>query len=176
MKKKDGKLRYVLFGCVAFALLLLAMTFTGGISMSGIGKKEYIVGKDIKAEDITDFYFTYDSSAYPPLFQRYRLYPEDGKYFFYHETREGDHWPLTESDITVSAAKELSPEQWDEFFGLLEGGKVRSREENLESGDSGPWLFLYWKNDKGDLQEYTFESYGKQKTFEELCITMKESQ
>ena len=49
------------------------------------GKKT--VGKDILSDDITDFYYTYDTSTYPPEFQRYRFYAEDGRYYFYHETK-----------------------------------------------------------------------------------------
>ena len=74
------------------------------------------VGADVKMEDITEFYFTYDSSTNPPLFQRYRFSVKDGAYQFYHEKREGNHWPLREKDITVSGTKELSPEEWKTFF------------------------------------------------------------
>ena len=76
------------------AALVCAMIFFGGN-----GSK--IVGKNIKINDINDFYYTLDGSTNPPYFHRYRFYKEEGKYFFYHEKREGDHWPLTDGDITV---------------------------------------------------------------------------
>ena len=139
----------------------------------GLLKKEFVVGKDIAKEDILQFYYTYDSSTYPPEFQRYRFYTEGGKLLFYHEKREGDHWPVAESDATVTGTKELSETEWDEMFSLLCGGTVRAREEHLESGGRGPWLFLYWKNDRGKIQEFTFASYEKQREFEAFCVALK---
>ena len=139
----------------------------------GLLKKEFVVGKDVAKEDVLQFYFTYDSSTYPPEFQRYRFYTEGGKLLFYHEKREGDHWPLSESDATVTGTKELSETEWDEMFSLLCGGTVRAREEHLESGGRGPWLFLYWKNDRGKIQEFTFASYEKQREFEAFCVALK---
>ncbi len=139
----------------------------------GLLKREFVVGKDVAKEDVLQFYFTYDSSTYPPEFQRYRLYTEGGKLFFYHEKREGDHWPLSESDATVTGTRELSETEWDEMFFLLCGGTVRAREEHLESGGRGPWLFLYWKGDRGKFQEFTFASYEKQREFEAFCVALK---
>jgi len=139
----------------------------------GLLKKEFVVGKDIAKEDILQFYFTYDSSAYPPEFQRYRFYTEGGKQLFYHEKREGDHWPLSESDATVTGTRELSAAEWDTMFSLLCGGTARAREEHLESGGRGPWPFLYWKNDRGKIQEFTFASYEKQREFEAFCFALK---
>ncbi|MBO4399531.1 MAG: hypothetical protein J5795_05305, partial [Lachnospiraceae bacterium] len=139
------------------------------------GRRTAVVGKDVAPEDISEFYFTYDASTYPPEFQRYRLFKKDGTVFFYHEKREGDHWPLREEDATVTGTTELSEEQWDEFFNLLKGGIVRAREEHLEAGGSGPWLFLYWKNDRGKIQEYSFASYENRCAFEKLCEELKEA-
>ncbi|MBO4686022.1 MAG: hypothetical protein J5628_05150 [Lachnospiraceae bacterium] len=139
----------------------------------GLLKKEFVVGKDIAKEDILQFYFTYDSSTYPPEFQRYRFYTEGGKLLFYHEKREGDHWPLSESDATVTGTRELSAAEWDTMFSFLCGGTARAREEHLESGGRGPWLFLYWKGDRGKIQEFTFASYEKQREFEAFCVALK---
>ncbi len=139
----------------------------------GLLKKEFVVGKDVAKEDVLQFYFTYDSSTYPPEFQRYRFYTEGDKLLFYHEKREGDHWPLSESDATVTGTKELSETEWDTMFSLLCGGTARAREEHLESGGRGPWLFLYWKNDRGKIQEFTFASYEKQREFEAFCVALK---
>ena len=138
------------------------------------GKKT--VGKDILSDDITDFYYTYDTSTYPPEFQRYRFYVEDGRYYFYHEKREGDHWPLREEDITISGTKELTQEEWDTFFTYLSGGTVQKRNDDVVDGDAGPWLYLYWKNDHGKVQEFSFVSWGDEKEFEQYCIALKEAQ
>ena len=69
------------------------------------------IGANIAAEDITQFYYTLSSSTCPPHRQRYHFYTENGKYFFYHETRAGHAWPLTEENITRFGTVELSPEQ-----------------------------------------------------------------
>ncbi|MBQ2601847.1 MAG: hypothetical protein II583_00355 [Oscillospiraceae bacterium] len=136
--------------------------------------RERTLWKDISTEDFTEFYYTVSGSAYPPEFQRYRFYSEDGSVYFYHETREGDHWPLTENDVTVSGTMKLSDEQASAFFAALEGGTVKQRSEIDESGDSGPWLYLYWKGDKAKYQEFSFADYGAQSRFVELCLELKE--
>lgn len=136
---------------------------------------EKTVGTDVAYGDITDFYYTYDASTYPPEYQRYRFYVEDGKKLFYHETREGDDWPQTEEDITVSGTVDLKEEEWAAFCSFIEGGTVRKREESLESGDSGPWLYLYWNGDQGEFQEFSFASWEDQADFESFCEMLKAS-
>jgi hypothetical protein len=158
-------------GEILMSLLMCTMLILG----LGGCKKELKVGEDIKIDDITDFYFTYDGSTDPPYFQRYRFYTEEDKLYFYHEKREGDHWPLTEGDITVSGSKELTADDWDLFFDYLIEGKVVARQEYTDSGDGGPWTFLYWKKDKDKYQEFSFASYEKQKGFEEYCLKLVES-
>ena len=148
------------------------MAVLGIFSLSGCSAVK-TVGTDVKIGDITEFYYTLSGSTNPPYYQRYRFYVENGKYYFYHETRAGDHWPLTEEDVTVNGTAELSEEQWNEFYKLLENGKVEKRKENLDSGDDGPWLYLYWKKDKGDIQEFTFESLGKRAEFVEFCEKLR---
>ncbi len=168
-------------------LLILLLCFSSCASAEGLlnqitealrallsGKSEYVVGEDIALADITDFYYTYDSSTNPPDYQRYRFYAEDGAFFFYHEKREGDHWPLTEEDVTVSGTLALSDAQAEEFFDLLSGGTVKSREENLNDGDAGPWLYLYWTGDPGDYQEFSFRSWDTEWAFEDFCQWLKE--
>ena len=152
------------------ALLLLTLMSLPGCAV----KNELIVGKDIKKGDITDFYYTVDASTNPPHFQRYRFYAENGKCYFYHEKREGDHWPLTEEDATVKGTVELNTAQWDEFFSLLEGGTVIKRQVSTESGGSGPWTYLYWKKDLGEYQEFSFETLEKRGAFEEMCMKLAE--
>ena len=56
------------------AALVCAMIFFGGN-----GSK--IVGKNIKINDINDFYYTLDVSTNPPYFQRYRFYKEEGYWY-----------------------------------------------------------------------------------------------
>ncbi|MBR6349300.1 MAG: tyrosine-protein phosphatase [Lachnospiraceae bacterium] len=128
------------------------------------------VGKDIKIDDITEFYYTVSTSTNPPYYQRYRFFIEDGKYKFFHEKREGDHWPLTEEDATITGTVELTEEQWQTFYSFLEGGTVVARSENnTDGGGRGPWLYLYWKGDKGKVQEFSFKSNAEEGAFEDFC-------
>lgn len=135
-----------------------------------------IVGTDIALDDITEFYDTYASSTFPPEYQRYRFYVEAGRYMFYHEQREGDHFPLTEEDITVSGSKELTKEEKETFFGFLKDGTVTERQESLDAGDSGPWRYLYWDGDEDRYQEFSFETWDKAGSFEDFCIQLKNTQ
>jgi len=148
----------ILIGVVALGILGL---------LAGCGKKD--VGKDIGLDKVNEFYYTVSSSTNPPEYQRYRFYVEDGKYYFYHEKREGDTWPLTEKHITVNGTKELSDEEWKEFFSLIENGTVEKREEDTSTGGKGPFLYLYWDGDKSEIQEFTFASSADETAFEEFC-------
>ena len=132
------------------------------------------VGIDIAFEDITDFYYTYDASTAPPLYQRYRFYAEEGKHYFYHETREGGGWPQTEADITRSGTVELTEKQWTAFCDFLNGGKASMREEHLESGDAGPWLYIYWRGGETEGREFSFDQPGTVLAFEKYCAGLKE--
>ncbi len=138
--------------------------------------KNMIVGKDIMSDDITDFYFTEENINYNACYQRYRFYMEDGKHFFFHETRErkNDYGPCTEEDTTRTGTIELSDEQWSQFYSLVEGGIVKVRGESDEAGDTGPWLYLYWTNDKSKYQKFTFASYAEGQSFVEYCISLAE--
>lgn len=135
-------------------------------------KKELIVGKDIKLEDINEFYWTYSTSTFPPKYKRYYFYIKNNKYYFYYEKREGEAFPLSEKYITESKTIELTNQEWKNFYKYIEKGRVKKREEKLTSGDSGPWTYLYWKNDKKIYQEYYFETQEKKKSFEDFCITL----
>lgn len=132
----------------------------------------YVVGEHIHTTKITDFYYTVATSTYPPFYQRFRFYAEDGAYKFFHEIREGDHFPLTEADATVSETVTLTAEQWNEFLDCVDGGRVIARQENLDSGDDGPWLYLYWTGDPGDVQQFTFASYSARLAFEALSESL----
>lgn len=131
----------------------------------------FAVGEDIGRDDITDFYYTFENINYHAKYQRYRFYTEDGAYFFYHETRERPdaYGPTTEADITFSGTAELSGEEWQSFFSYIKGGTVRKRRKTSTAGDSGPWMYIYWKNDRSVCQEYSFVSYESCKDFEAYC-------
>lgn len=168
-KRRRGRKALLWVGCAAVVLLLLLLV----VYMNGaVGRT---VGETVKLKDVTDFYFTYSTSTDPPLFQRYRFYlEENGKPVFYHEKREGDHWPLREGDVTLSGTKELTGEQWAAFFECLRGGRVRKRRESAESGSRGPWTYLYWRGDHGKIQEFTFPSPEARRTFEDMCLALVE--
>ncbi len=139
------------------------------------GNKTLTVGADIQSGDITDFYYTFSSSTFPPQYQRYRFYAENGTHRFFHEKREGDHWPLLESDATDSGTKVLNAEEWKAFFRSIEGGTVKNREEHLESGDSGPWMYLYRNGGPKEGQEFYFATLGARNAFLDLCARLKEN-
>ena len=170
---KGKRVMFWLICGMLFATAIAAILFLSGVLG---GSKEMVVGKKIKAEDITEFYFTKGSSAFPPDFQRYKFYVEDGKRYFYHETREGKTFPLTEEYITVHGTMELTDEDWDTFIDYLAQGTVKARDEDLGDGDDGPWLYLYWNGDKGKYQEFSFNSWGLEREFEQFCIELKEKQ
>ena len=183
MKETKRRRKGILIGAICGVILLgliaagLHFTRTPAVKETpepGIRKKELTVGTDIEAKDVTEFYYTLSTSTDPPHYQRYRFYREDGGTFFYHEKREGDHWPLREGDVTVSGTKELSPEEWSAFFDLLREGTVKKREEHLEDGDAGPWLYLYWKGDRNKWQEYAFPDRTARSAFEDFCAALAE--
>ncbi len=161
-------------------LVLLLITL-----MTGCGAKEKpedmflfrsgkIVGKDIPTSDITDFYYTEENINYDAYYQRYRFYVEDGKHLFFHETRErrNNYGPCTEDDTTLIGTIELTDEQWSQFADLVNRGTVKARDDSAEAGGTGPWLYLYWTNDKGKVQQFSFESYSTQARFEEFCLSL----
>ncbi|MCR4684399.1 MAG: hypothetical protein K5649_02940 [Lachnospiraceae bacterium] len=135
---------------------------------------DMIVGKDIQTEEITEFYYTEENINYDAFYQRYKFYVEDGKHMFFHETRErkDDYGPCTEEDTTLIGTIELTDDQWGEFADLVTGGTVKAREDSADAGGSGPWLFLYWTNDEGTLQQFSFDSYGTEVKFEEFCLSL----
>ncbi len=160
--------------CLAM-VLSLAGCAKGGSGM-GLFSGEKTVGKQIRKGDITDFYYTYSNINYNAFYQRYRFYTEDGKFMFFHETRErkDEYGPTTEKDVTKTGTVELTDDQWTAFYKLLEGGTVVKRSESAASGGSGPWLYLYWKGDKGKIQEFTFTSLDRRGEFEEFCGSLAE--
>ena len=136
-------------------------------------KNERVVGSDIADEDIHDFYYTRASSTFPPEYQRYRFYTEDGEYLFFHETREGEVFPLTEEYATRTGTVALTGDEWARFLDSIAGGTVKAREESLDSGDEGPWMYLYYEGDQGSIQEYSFPDYGARLDFEAMCEVLE---
>ncbi len=154
-------------------LLLFAVLLLCGLAAGS--RAEMTAGTDITPEDVTDFYYTCSASTDPPFYLRYRFCVEDGKRLFYHEIREGGGWPQTEENITLSGTVELTETDWAAFFACIRGGKVSTRSDELQDGDSGPWMYLYWTGDKGQYQEFSFASLGKRLEFEELCSRLAQN-
>ncbi len=162
-------------GIIKLIIGVLTGTMLIGCRMAKNDK--LIVGTDIRTEDITEFYYTKENINYNAFFLRYHFYTENGKQMFSHEKRErpGDYGPAGTEDITASGTIELRAEQQSELFRLLSGGTVTKRRESTETGDSGPWMYLYWTNDSGKIQEYTFASISAQSEFEAFCAALAES-
>ena len=157
-----------------YILLILISIVTIFIGCENREDKEMVVGTDIVIEDITDFYYTKENINYDAYYVRYRFYVEDGKYMFFHETRErkGEYGPCTEEDTTMKGAFELSAPLWSKFTDLVRGGTVKKREETADAGGSGPWTFLYWKDDQSKYQQFSFDTYETEKKFEEFCVSL----
>lgn len=151
-------------------IIVMAALILPGCGMSG--KK---VGKTITIDKIKDFYYTEASSAFPPTFQRYHFYAKDGKYYFEHEKREGEAFPLTEDYITVHGTKELTEDEWAEFYEYLVDGVAEKRKEHVDGGTSVDF-YLYWDGDKDKYQEFSFESWRRADAFADYCIKLKEAQ
>ena len=127
------------------------------------------VGREIAPEDVTDFYDTQDASFVPLWYQRYRFYRNNGTPFFFHETREGDSWPLTERDITASGDEEISEEAWQTFLSLIQDGTAAERKDELLDGDPGPWTYIYVSGGEEEGREFRFASPDKRAQFEAFC-------
>ena len=138
---------------------------------------ETITDRNIPVTDVMDFYYTYENINYNAFYQRYRFYVEDGKYMFHHETREipdGYGW-TTEEDITKEGTFALKEKELQEFWTLLKNGEVSARSDSTETGDAGPWMYIYWKGDKGKYQVFDFPSYEARVDFEQFCEQLSNS-
>ena len=178
-KGRKGIMIAVICGAVLLAVIAAVLYLIGVIGgekdpAPAPSKAELTVGTDIVIGEVTEFFYTLSASTYPPHYRRYRFYRENGGAFFYHEKREGDHWPLREEDVTVSGTRELTEAEWSAFFDLIRDGIVKKREEHLEDGDAGPWLYLYWKGDRSEWQEYSFPSRKALSAFEDFCAALAE--
>ena len=151
------------------------MLILGGCAKSS---KETVTNMKIPIDDIQEFYYTIENINFNAFYQRYRFYKEDGKHMFHHETRErpGDYGPTTEEDIINSGTFELSDTEWNDFLAFLKDGTVSEREDSAETGSSGPWMFIYWKNDKGKYQVFEFSNYDAKAQFEEFCSSLAQEE
>lgn len=161
-KRRRRKL-LVRFGIllIAFAVLLTSALFANQPKQ---------IGKHIAPHSILSFTYTYSSSVNPPNYIRYQFSMEDGAPVFRYEYRKGNHWPLTEEDISDASSVFLTHAQWQEMLSCLENGKVTQRKTQTESGDAGPWTYITWRGDKGKYQQFSFPDTGKRADFERLCI------
>ena len=169
----------VLLGAVLSMLALFGCAGrerVGEVVDSPVNKSGKIVGVDIAQSEINEFYYTVENINYDAFYQRYRFYKEDGRHMFFHETRErkDDYGPAGEEDRTAIGTIELTGEQWNAFYDLIEGGSVTRRQDSAESGDSGPWLYLYWTGDGNEEQVFKFASYDKEKAFVEFCESLRD--
>ncbi len=161
-------------------IAIIVLCLLSALPFSGCGRSKpkggvYVVGEHVKPESVREFYYTVATSTFPPHYQRYRFFLEDGVYRFFFETREGERFPLTEADATITGTVTLSKEQWEAFLNCLAGGSVIARQEHLEDGDAGPWLYLYWEGDEGNIQEFAFASRAERTAFESLCAGLTNS-
>ncbi len=162
--------------CVTAALMIM-LCCPALLCACGKSPEETVTNRKIAVEDITEFYYTISNVNFNAFYQRYRFFREDGKWLFYHETREkpGEYGPATEEDITASGTVELSEEEWEEFLAFLKDGKVTRRTDTDESGSSGPWMFIYWKRDKGKYQVFNFSSTSEMLGFEAFCAELAQA-
>lgn len=168
--KKDKKRLTLAVMLAAFASWGL-MGCGGGQSS---GTESFIYASGAKADNLSEFYYTYENINYNAEYLRYRFYIEEGTPYFYYEKRErpDDYGPTTEEDITVQGTLKLDEEQWKVFAELIEDGEATKRSDSAETGSRGPWLYIYWR-DKPDKQlEFRFSSFDKQSEFEAFCAGM----
>lgn len=159
-------------------LILIMFGFMALLGGCGKGTKETITNRNIPPDDVTEFYYTVENLNYNAFYQRYHFYKENGKYLFHHETRErhDQYGPTTEADITNSGTFELTADEWKDFLAHLKDGTVCARKDSAESGSSGPWMFIYWKNDKGKDQVFEFPTYDARAQFADYCASLAQSE
>lgn len=177
----DSNMKREYYLLIVFICVLVCFVFTSCISTKkpdepSKAADRYLVGVDIDNTSIYSFVWTFHNINFDAEFQRYKFYVEEGKYFFYHESRkrENEYGPTTEDDITKSGTIELSKEKWDEFLLTIAGGTVTKRNEEPTAGGSGPWIYLSWDKeqkvkDSDKYDEFSFVTYKNEKEFEDLC-------
>lgn len=137
-------------------------------------KKDTVTKSKIPVCDISEFYYTCENINYNASFLRYKFSVNDEKYVFEYEIREkkGDYGPTDENDIIKKGTYELSNDEKNEFILFLKDGEVSLRKASIKTGETGPWMYLYWKNDKGKYQVFNFPSYAMKTEFEKFCTEL----
>lgn len=155
-------------------LIMLCLAVFGGC---GKAAKETVTNRRIPTEDVTEFYYTVENVNYNAFYRRYRFYKQDGRYMFFHETRErpDGYGPAGQEDVTGGGDFELTAQEWQDFLAYLKDGTVSARKDGGDSGGSGPWTFIYWNNDKGKYRAFEFSSYDERVRFEEFCASLAET-
>ena len=153
-----------------FLLFGLAAMLLGGCSgrETPAAKEAEEAGPD----EFTDFYYTYEWDGYNAEYQRYRFYPEGGRHMFFHETRKvhDDYGPATEKNTTAKGTKELTDEEWNQFLAFLDSGNLSNPEEELNDGDSGPWMYAYFGSGENQKRlSFQFSPRSELLSFEEFC-------
>lgn len=170
-KSADRKENRPMTAKITILIIVLLAVAAGVVFLKG--GRALTVADDIDTKDITEFYYTTAASTNPAVRKQYHFYMEGEQWWFFHESREGNHWPLTEKDIVSCGTVALSAEDSAQFISCISGGKVTKRTDSAESGSKGPWLYLYWKGDKGKYQQFSFADYSAQTAFEQLCAALE---
>lgn len=158
-------------------VIIAAVIIIGAVCISvAKSNRKFTVSDDIPFNKITEFYYTVSSSANPSYYQRYHFYADNDGWMFYHETRQGSHWPLTEKDATKQGTVKLAQQQVQQLEQLVAGGKVTKRTETAETGGKGPWMYLYWEGDKGKYQQFSFGDVSAHTAFENFCQQLESAQ
>ncbi len=140
-------------------------------------KRDRLVGKHIKREAVLELFYTVENIHYGAFYQRYHFYREGEGFVFEHETRErpDNYGPTTKEDVTGAGSLHLTDPEAARFYELLCGGRVKKRETAKETGDRGPWIYLYWKGDKKTYQSFDFPSPEKLGAFVAFCQSLAEA-
>ena len=173
-------MRYIVIVAICIVTLMLLVSCgskdNGGSDFEPVTQKtDKIAGSKVSVADVVDFYYTYSWIGYNAEYLRYRFYVEDGKCMFMHDARkvEDDYGPASEEHRTSYGIKELSQEEWDRFLDLIKVGSINNPKEHTETGDSGPWLYLYYsKGNDVERMEFNFNSLGDRSDFVEFCESL----
>ncbi|MDO5438617.1 MAG: hypothetical protein Q4F09_01085 [Erysipelotrichaceae bacterium] len=157
---------------IALCFLLLALC-----ACRNTGASRGSTEEKVTMDGFREFYYTFSNINYNAEYQRYHFYVKDGKRMFFHDHRQvvEDYGPAEEKDRTRFGEFELTDAEWEKFAAFLIKGTARDRKENTDSGDSGPWLYLYRENYDPQGQEFYFDSYGTLKDFERFCEGLADS-
>ena len=162
--------------CMLIGLLAAACQSGGEPDVSdndfGALLDQKIEGTKVRLGDVNDFYYTYDWVGYNAEYHRYRFYVEDGQYKFLYDHRkiEDDYGWASEENRTAYGIVELTDDEWAEFLGTIRTGELKKPKESTTTGDSGPWLYIYYqKGNKTERMEFYFTDNESGEAFSDLC-------